>query len=650
MKIGIYFCNCGNNIAEKIDSEMVAEAVRTFTEQPYLRTVNFICSEDGKLQFEESLKLEMPDRVVVVACSPRDHENTFRRSLKNAGINPYLLQIVNVREQVAWVTEDRNLATQKSITAIRSAVSRVALHEPLKKIKMELCSDVLIIGAGPAGMKAALAIAEAGRKVVLVERTPFIGGMPVLFEDLFPALECAPCLLEPIMGDLLHSDHAENIELLTMAELIECTGFYGNFIVKIRQKPRHVYIDKCIGCGECVEACPAVTTNKFNNNASQRKAIDFAFTGVLPNAPSIMGEVCIRSKGDECRACKDACPMGEDVVDFDETEKIIEVRIGAIILATGGALYNPSEVAGMGWGIKPDIYDALQFERMLSSTGPTGGEIVKTDGSAPASVAIIHCVGSLDDAHKPYCSSICCQYAFKFNHLIAAKLPDAKITHYHRELVIPGKEAQTLYKLALQNKNSCMKRYNKISDLAVSCDDCGQLQVMINNDFDLADMVILCSAVIPSEGSASLAALLDVSCDSFGFFRELHGRLDAAQSCTKGIYLAGSCQEPMDIQHTMLQSMAAVGYALTGLQPGLTVEIEPTVAEIDENRCAGCHLCLSVCYYRAISFDTEKNVAKVNALLCQGCGSCVSACPAGAIRGHGFTNEQIMAEIEGGLG
>lgn len=649
MKTGIYFCNCGSNISDKISAEAVTEAALSFPENPYVRVVDFICSEDGKAQFETSLKSEQPDRVVVAACSPRDHEGTFRRCMTNAGLNPYLMQMVNIREQIAWVTESPVEATEKAVRSIRGAVSRVQLQQPLEKKQLEICPDALVIGAGPAGMKAALSFAQAGRSVVLVERTPFIGGLPVRFEELFPALECAPCMLEPLMGDLLHGECADKIELMTMSELVEVTGFYGNFIAKIRQKPRHVSLHECIGCGECVEACPATMKNEFNSGASERKAIDFAFAGVLPNAPFLVEDVCIRSKGEDCRVCKDACPMGEDVVNLEEEGSIVERRVGSIILAIGSGLYDASKVAGMGMGTLPDVYDALQFERMLSSTGPTGGEIITRAGKVPSSVAIIHCVGSLDQAHKPYCSGICCQYAFKFNHLITARHPDTNITHFHRELVVPGKEAHILLHHAVSNKNSTMKRYDDIKDLSVRLDNDGRLQVSAKGEAVPADMVILCPAVIPAEGSKNLSAMLDVSCDSFGFFRELHGRMDAAQSTIKGIYLAGSCQEPMDIQKAMLEGMAGVGYALAGLQPGRTIEIEPITAEVDDTHCAGCRLCISVCPYSAISFDSEQKVSKITAVLCHGCGTCVAACPSGAITGHHFTDAQIQAELEGVL-
>ena len=649
MKIGIYFCNCGSNIADKVSSEAVAAAAGSFPDQPYVAIVEFVCSEEGKLQFETSLRTEMPDRVVVAACSPRDHEATFRRCMANAGLNPYLMQMVNIREQIAWVTESPALATEKAIQAIRGAVYRVRMQQPLEKKQLEVCPDALVIGAGPAGMKAAMALAEAGRSVVLVERSPVIGGLPVRFEELFPALECAPCMLEPLMGDLLHGDHAGKIELMTMAEVVEVTGFYGNFIAKIRQNPRHVSLHECIGCGECVAVCPAVMTNEFNSNASERKAIDFAYAGALPNAPFLVSEVCVRSWGEECRACKDACPMGEDVVDPDQEATVVERRIGSIILATGSRLYDASQVAGMGGGALPDVYDAMQFERMLSSTGPTGGEIVTSRGDAPVSVAIIHCVGSLDPEHMPYCSGICCQYAFKFNHLITARYPETVITHYHRELVVPGKQAYNLINHAVGGDNTILKRYDGIKDLSVTQVADGGLRVNAKGETALADMVILCPAVIPADGADRLSALLDVSRDSFGFFRELHGRMDAAQSTIKGVYLAGSCQEPMEIRSAISQGMATAGYALAALQPGRTIEIEPINAEVDEAHCAGCRLCISVCPYRAITFDDERNVSGVNAVLCHGCGTCAAACPAGAITGHHFTNDQILAEIEGVL-
>lgn len=652
MKIGVYFCNCGTNIADKIDPEKVKAEITALPDVAYFKTADFICSEDGKIFLEEDLKENRPDRVVIAACSPRDHENTFMRVLAKAGMNPYLMQMVNIREQVAWVTDDSKEAVRKAITAIRGAIARVRFHQPLEKKELEACPDALIIGAGPAGLKAALTLAEAGRKVVLVEKTPVIGGMPVRFEELFPNMECGPCMLEPILGEVLHGDYAENIELLTLAEVVDVAGFYGNFIVKIRQNPRYVDTHQCIGCGECIAGCPASTKNEFNCGLNERKAIDFPFMGALPNAPFIDTATCVRWKGEECKVCKESCPMGEDVVNFEDREQVLERNIGAILLATGSSLYDCTAIPGLGYGKLPDVYTSLEFERILSSSGPTNGEVVTANGAAPRSIAIIHCVGSLDPDHRHYCSGVCCQYAFKFNHLIESKLPEAKVYHFYKELVIPGKEGFSLYHHATGNHNAALYRYGETGSLNISADTKGSKTIK-NSSFGketiTADMVILCPAMVPAAGSEQLGAMLEVTRDRFGFFEELHGRLDASQSKIKGVYLAGTCQAPMDIQKAMLQGMATAGYVLSGLAEGKKLEIEPITAAIDEDRCAGCRICLSVCPYKAIGFDAEKKKSEVNAVLCHGCGTCVSGCPAGAITGNHFTNEEILAEIRGML-
>ncbi len=647
MKIGIYVCTCGSTLSRTIDVPSIAQAALSFPDSPSVTTMDFICSENGRRQFEDHLKQEQPERVVVAACSPRDHETTFRRCMTNAGLNPYLLQMVNIREQIAWVTEDPDAATEKAIVAIRGAVNRVKLQQPLEKMQCEICPDVLVIGAGPAGMKAALALAEAGRTVTVVERLPFIGGLPVRFDELFPACECAPCLLDPLMGDLLHGEFDGTVELLTMAELAEVTGFYGAFNVTIRQRARHVSLHECIGCGACVEACPAATMNEFRNGTVERKAIDFAFAGALPSVPTLMEDTCVRSRGEECQACKDICPMGRDVIDLDQPDSILERHVGAIILATGAGLYDASLVTGMGKGVFSDVYDSCEFERMLSSTGPTDGQIITSRGTTPSSIAIIHCVGSLDPEHKPYCSGICCQYAFIFNHLISDRLPGTAITHFHRELVLPGKEAHSLAQQARHNQNTRFVRYESIHDLAVTATDDGKLAIHASGKLTTGDMVILCPPVIPSSGAGKIASILDIKRDQSGFFRELHGRTDAAQSPVRGIYLAGACQDPMDIRSAMLQGMASAGHVLAALKPGGIIDIEPITAEVDETRCSGCRLCISVCPYRAITFNHSHNASEINAILCRGCGTCVAACPAGAIKGHHFTSDQITAEIKG---
>ncbi|MDP2157348.1 MAG: CoB--CoM heterodisulfide reductase iron-sulfur subunit A family protein [Nitrospirota bacterium] len=648
MKTGVYFCKCGTNISEKIDSDTVRESLLKQYPGIHFKTVDFMCSEEGQTAIEKDLAENRIERVVVSACSPRDHENTFMRMLVRAGLNPYLMQMVNVREQIAWVTEDIGKATEKAGRHIRSAVNRVQLHDPLQKKEIDICPDVLVIGAGPAGLKTALSIASSGRKVVLVEKTPVIGGMPVRYEELFPDLECGPCMLEPLMAEILHGEYAQNIELLTMSEVIEVVGSYGNFVAKIVQKPRFADMHACIGCSECIEPCPVSAKNAFNFNLSDRKAISFPFAGALPNVPFIDEKLCIALQGGQCNKCREACPV-EGAIIFDDSEKIYERAVGAILVAIGSDLYDCTRIPNLGYGKLGNIYTSSEFERMLASNGPTDGQIRTTGGKTPASIAIVHCVGSLDANHKEYCSGICCQYAFKFNHMIEKKLPGTKVCHFYKELVIPGKDEFSLYHHARSNPHATFIRYSDIQDLSTNGGEEGntiQYQDISGKSGSVhADMVILCPAVIPATESGKLGRVLETAQDRFGFFEELHGRLDSAQSKIRGIFLAGTCQSPMDIQKAMNQGMAAAGYILSGLVVGRKLEIQPIIAVVDSERCSGCRVCISVCPYTALSFDAEKEKAVVNDLLCQGCGTCVAACPSAAIKGNHFTNEEILAEI-----
>ncbi|MHB1698394.1 MAG: 4Fe-4S binding protein [bacterium] len=649
MKTAVYFCNCGTNISDKINPDAVEEAVKKSNGDVLFRVAGFLCSEDGKEFMKKDIMEGGIDAVVIPACSPRDHEKTFMNVLTSAGVNPYMMQMVNIREQVAWVTEDKEKAAAKAINYINAAISRVKLQEPLEKREIDICPDAVVIGAGPAGLKAALSIAEAGRKVTVVEKSPVIGGLPVRYEEIFPNMECGPCMLEPILGDALHGDASNNIEFLTLSEIDGIVGSYGNFTVKIRRSPRYVDTEKCIGCAECIEPCPVSFKNYFNCDMNDRKAIDFSFAGALPNVPFINDEICLRFKDGSCRACIEACPVGEEVFKFDEKEEILERTAGSIILATGSMLYDCKKIPSLGYGKMPDIYNSLEFERIAASNGPTGGSIKMSGGEEPQSVAIFHCVGSLDKDHNDYCSGICCEYAFKFNHIIRGKIPEAKIYHIYKEIVIPGKEGSSLYGHIMEDKDTSFIRVNDINNMKITEEGNKKVFFAAGNSCEnskiFVDMVILCPAVVPGEGADFLGDILEVVRDKNGFFEELHGRTDANRSKIKGVYLAGTCHSPMDTKEAMSEGMASAGLVLSGLVPGKKLVIDPIIAVVNQDRCSGCEICIGVCPYKAVSFDGEKKSSFVNELLCQGCGTCVAACPSSAIKGNQFTNEEIFAEI-----
>jgi heterodisulfide reductase subunit A2 len=649
MKIAVYFCHCGSNIADKISGDEVGRHLDVPDTEIHYMQIPFMCSDEGKEILNADLLAHRPDRVVVAACSPRDHELTFMRALERAEINPYLMQMVNIREQVAWVTEDPGQATAKAITQIRAAIRRVMLQEPLEVRHIDVSPDVLIIGAGSAGIKAALSFAEAGRKVTLVEKTAAIGGAAVRYEEVFPHMECAPCMLEPPMGELLHGPLADRIELMLLSEVTEVVGFYGNYTVTIQQRARGVDAHKCIGCGECVTPCPVSVPNEVNFKRDQQKAIAFPYAGALPNAPFIDWDACVRSHGDPCTLCRDACPVEETVL-LEEAARQHTRRVGAIVLATGAEEYDAHRIPQLRYGESPDIYTGLEFERILASNGPTNGELRKADGTAPSTVAIVHCVGSLDARHKKYCSGVCCQYAFKFNHLIQKKAPGTNVVHLFREIVVPGKDDSDLYMHARHASTSTFLRYENIDQIRVELSNgkpqiCATLPGSPEQRIE-SDMVVLCPAIVPRSSHAAIAGVLEVSTDTGGFFEELHDRMDSGKSKVKGVFLAGACQAPMNIQQAVNQSLAATGYVLSGLVEGRKLEVSPVTAHVNQDRCSGCRVCGSVCPYNAISFDSSRSVSEVNDVLCQGCGTCVAACPASAIEGKHFTNAMIMAEID----
>ncbi len=655
MSVGVYFCNCGSSeegqIASKINPGDTVTRVGGLPGVSYVEVVDFACSEESQERMVAHLTEWQPDRVVIAACSPRQHEATFRSVMARAGINPYLMQMVNIREQVAWVTEDFEAAVDKAVAQISAGVARVQYQEPLVATELAISTDVLVVGGGPAGLKATLTLAEAGRQVTLVEKGPILGGLPVRYEEIFPHMECAPCLLEPILGEVLHGAHADLIDIHLGSEVADLKGSFGNFDVRIRQAPRYVSLSDCVGCGVCIETCPVSVPDPLGLGRTERKAIDFELFGGLPSVPVLDPTACVRfTAGDACSLCQESCPVQGSVL-YDDAETLFDCKVGAVIVAVGGGLYDLGGVSNLVYGGHPDVLSSWDVERMLAANGPTGGQLVTHQGEPPATVAIVHCAGSLEPDHVAYCSGICCQSAFKYVHKIEEAKPDTNFACFYKTIVTPGKEAFGAYQRAAANPNVSWVQYERLADLDVRVDEEGPLVVTCRrNDNDeestRVDLVILMAPLVPAASTARLAHVLDVGVDSFGFFEELNARSDATRSNVRGIYIAGTCQSPMDIQGAMTQGAAASGNALSALVAGRKLVMDPMSAFVDTERCSGCRTCVPVCPYKAIDFDTNVKVATVNSALCAGCGTCVAACPAGAMQGRHFTAAAIVAEIE----
>ena len=637
-KTAVILCTCSGIISEKIDWDKVRAQLSEHPDKPVVTTDELACGAENLENLAAWLREQGPERVVVAACSPREHERTFRTMLAAAGINPYYLQMINVREQVAWVTADPDLATRKAARLITAALQRVRHHQPLVERHVPVRTDVAVIGAGPAGIQAALTLARAGRMVTLIEKEPFFGGMPVRFEELFPNMECGPCLLEPGMGELLHGPESEHIKLLTLTEATEVKGSFGNWQLTVRQQPRYINSELCIGCMACAAVCPVRRENPWNCGG-ELAAIDGPFVGALPNLPHVDSGHCLKLNGHECGACLAECPV-EGAIDFSDAVRESVVEVGAIIVATGAEElpFLPAAFAG-----RKDVFSAYAFERLLAMTGPSGGELIKGDGLPPSSLAIVQCAGSFDGA-VTYCSGTCCQAALKYAHIAAAKQKGLIVTRLIREQVVAGVNAARLF----SQDHSNVVRYDGLGSLTVAETPNGRVIACESGVTEVpADMIVLCGPTVPSQGTTQTANLLELDMDDAGFISPIHALSGSFLSPLKGVYLAGTCRGPGDIREAFASGTAAAGVALSELVEGRDLTVDPQVAIVDTELCAGCKSCIRVCPYKAITWTEITKTADISDILCRGCGTCVAVCPAGAITARGFSRAMLRAEIEG---
>ncbi|MGA2617665.1 MAG: CoB--CoM heterodisulfide reductase iron-sulfur subunit A family protein [Thermoguttaceae bacterium] len=650
-RIGVYVCHCGSNIAGTID---VAEVARWAAQLPGVavaRDYKFLCSSLGQQMIEEDIKNEGLTRVVVAACSPHLHEKTFRRACENAGLNPYLLQMTNIREHCSWVHVDKPLATEKAKALVAAAVGRVAFQDPLERTYVKVNPATLVVGGGIAGLQASLELADAGYPVYLVEREPSIGGHMAQFDKTFPTLDCSACILTPKMSE---AGQHENITLYTYSELEEVSGSVGNFKVKIRRRAKHVNDALCNGCGVCIEKCPRkVLDQVFEAGMGYRKAIYTPFPQAVPRVPVIDTENCTFFKSGKCQICAKLCPT--QAIAFDQQDEIVELEVGNIIIATGWKPFDCTRIGSYGYGRLPNVYTSLEFERLCNAAGPTNGKIVLRDGQTePKSVAIVHCVGSRDANYNPHCSAVCCMAALKFGHLVLEKT-QAEVYSFYIDMRSNQKGYEEFYeRLQEEGMQFIRGKVAEVSDSARTPEEAGKLIVQFDDTLLgrqrrlPVDMVVLMGALEPHADAKEFGLRCGISCSMAGWYTERHPKLDPVATMTDGVFVAGACQGPKDIPAAVAQGAAAAARVAGMITKG-TVMIEPIVATIDEEKCSGCRICNNMCPYNAIEFDAEKKVSRVVTALCKGCGTCVAACPAAAITGAHFNNCQIFAEIKGAL-
>jgi len=652
-KVGVYVCHCGINIAHTVDVKACTDFAASLPYVTVAKEYKFMCSDPGQEIIQQDIREGKVNRVVVASCSPLMHENTFRKATAVGGGNAFMFQMANIREHVSWVTLDTAMATEKAKALIAGAVTRIVRHVPLQRNRVPVHPDVMIVGGGIAGIHAALTMADAGKKVYLVEREPTIGGHMAKFDKTFPTLDCSACILTPKMSAV--RSHP-NITLWTYAEVAGVEGFVGNFKVKVRRKPRYVIEEQCVGCLDCIDACiykSAKVPDEFNVGLSKRKPVYIPFPQATPLVAVIDPETCIEFKTHRCKkSCLEVCQ--KNAIDFSQTEKIEEVPVGAIILATGFKTFDARRIARYGYGKYPNVYSSLEIERMVNAAGPTGGEVTMPDGAKPKAVGIVHCVGSRDAHTNRYCSRVCCMYSLKLAHLIKERT-GAEVYNFYIDMRTPGKGYEEFYDRLLQeNVHFIRGRVAEISDWAMSAEEEGKLTIRVEDTLVGAvrripvDMVVLSVGLEPQADADEVRRQFNISCSTEGWFLERHPKLAPVSTFTDGIFLAGACQGPKDIPDCVAQAGAAAAEALALIDRG-HVELEPNTAYSQEELCSGCHTCIALCPYSAIVFDKAKNAAIVNGALCKGCGTCVAACPSGALQQNLFTDEQIFDEIKGVL-
>ncbi|MEJ5241193.1 MAG: CoB--CoM heterodisulfide reductase iron-sulfur subunit A family protein [Anaerolineales bacterium] len=651
-RIGVYVCHCGSNIAGTVDVEQVAQWAASRLQHRGVviaRDYKFMCSSLGQELIEKDIKELGLTRVVVAACSPHLHENTFRTACARAGLNPYLCELVSIREQVSWVHTDRTAATMKAQAIVAGGVERVLHHQPLEPLRVPIHEATLVVGGGIAGIQAALEIADAGYPVYLVEREPSIGGHMAQFDKTFPTLDCAACILTPKMVQV--GEHP-NITLLTWSEVEKVEGFVGNFTVTVRKKARKVNTDLCTGCGICQEKCPKkVVDEVYEAGLGYRKAVYTPFPQAVPKYPVIDVANCIYFEKGTCKACEKFCPTG--AIDFNQQDEILTLQVGNIVLATGYDIFDARRASNYGYGRLANVFTSLEMERMCNAAGPTGGKIVLRDGkTVPKTVGIIHCVGSRDRNFNNYCSVICCMQSLKFAHLVKERT-GATVYNFYIDMRTPFKDYDEFYQRVLEEGTLFVRgKVAEVTDAARLPGEEGKLIIQVEDTLIgkqrriPVDMVILSVGLEPRRDAKEVARKFGIACSANGWFTERHPKLDPVATMTEGIFIAGCAQGPKDIPASVAQGAAAAARVLGKIRQK-EITLEPIRASIDESKCSGCRICNGLCPFNAILFHEDRMVSEINPALCQGCGTCVAACPAGAISGTGFSNEQILAQIEG---
>jgi len=639
-RIGIFVCECGGNIGDVVDVKAVVDTVKNWPDVATAKYHKYLCSKPAQEMILDAVKKENLDRVVVASCTPRMHLGTFQAVMERSGLNPFMLEFVNIREQDAWVHGPHSSleATKKAVSLIKGGYERSRELEPLQTISEKGSREILIIGGGIAGITAALELGYLGYKVHLVERKPSIGGNMAKLTKVFPTLDCAQCILTPRMAEVGRNP---NVTLYTYGEVQEVSGRPGNYDVKVFMKPRGVDVQKCRNCGVCAKVCPVSVSDEFNEGLSQRKAAYIEFPQAVPSAYVIDFKSCTK-----CEKCEKLCPA--KAITLADQGSTVDLHVGGIIMATGYQLYDAKKLETFGYSTYKDVITMMDLERFVSATGPTSGYVKRADGTDVKKMAIVLCAGSRDKNYISYCSRICCMYALK-QAFVLKKMLGIDVAIYYTDIRATGKGYEDLYwrdqeagVTFIRGKIAEVYKDNKTGKLVAVAEDTisGELTE------DQYDMIALATPMVSPEGLKELADKMKVSIGEDGFITEKHPKLDPVDSLTTGIFACGCALSPKDVRDTVSDGLGASAKAALFLKSDY-VTTSPEKAYVIADLCNGCNACVPICPTKAITMQDGK--AKIDPFQCTGCGACIPVCPQEAIDFKNATTKQVIASIRGVL-
>ena len=647
LRIGVYVCECGLNIAGSVDCVSVADFAGKLPDVTLARNNKYTCSDPGQEIIKDDIRQHKLNRVVVASCTPRLHEPTFRKACEEAGLNPYLFEMANIRDQCSWVhLYDKENATLKAKDLVKMAVARSRLLEPQFESEVPITRKALVIGGGVAGIQASLDLADQDYQVYLVEKEPSIGGKMAQIDKTFPTMDCSICILAPKMSE---AGRHPNITLYTNSEVQEVSGYVGNFKIKVLKKARYVSEKECTACGDCAEVCPVTRPNEFDIGLATRKAIYTPFAQAVPSAYIINMDDCLGDVPIACGKCVEKCE--KKAINFDMPDETIDLDVGTIIVATGVDVYDPTEIPEYGYRRHENVITSMEFERLINAGGPSGGHLIRpSDRKIPGTVAFVQCVGSRNEKKgSPYCSNVCCMNTIKDSLLIKEHWPDTKIKIFYLDIRAYGKGFEDLYK---RSKSSGVMYIRGLPAEISEIPDTKNLVLKVENtntgkvEEHEADMVILSVGITPTRDSDVIQRLLTLSKTSDGFFMESHPKLKPVDAPTQGVFFAGCAEGPKDIKDSVTQASAAASRAGILMKAG-KIKVEAITSVVDEDICNACGLCARVCPYNAIEVDPKNKIpAHTIEAACAGCGTCGAECNHGAITMRHFTDEQLLAQVD----